>query len=409
LTPAHPVRLVVEDDLRRSRPTVFFRFFLAIPHFLWAALIGSAVAVAVFVNWFVLLVRGETPGGLHDFVGGFVRYVTHVEAYLFLAANPWPPFYPFDEQARYPVTLEIDPPVRQNRWTVLFRIFLAIPALLIAAVFLTSAGGGRSNYSIGGGIGVTAAFLAWWYALFRGRSPRGLRDLVAWGLGYSAQTSAYLFLLTDRYPYSGPEAHLPPLEADDAEAHPVTVTVTDDLRRSRLTVFFRLLLAVPHLVWLVLWTIVALFVAIANWLATLVLGRSPRALAGFLSAYVRYASHVNAFLYLIGNPFPGFAGAAGYPIDVGVVPGERQNRWAVLFRGVLAVPALLLAGSASGVLVVAGLLGWFASLVRARMPEGLRNAGAWAIGYSAQTWAYALLVVPEYPDSTPRRLLRGVG
>ena len=39
--------------------------------------------------------------------------------------------------------------------------------------------------------------------------------------------------------------------------HPIGLIVTDDLRRSRLTVFFRLLLVIPHLIWLTLWGIVA--------------------------------------------------------------------------------------------------------------------------------------------------------
>lgn len=34
--------------------------------------------------------------------------------------------------------------------------------------------------------------------------------------------------------------------------HAVTLVVTDDLRRSRLTVFFRLLLGIPHFIWLTL-------------------------------------------------------------------------------------------------------------------------------------------------------------
>jgi hypothetical protein len=38
---------------------------------------------------------------------------------------------------------------------------------------------------------------------------------------------------------------------------PARITVDDDLRRSRLTVFFRLLLALPHIVWLYLWSFAA--------------------------------------------------------------------------------------------------------------------------------------------------------
>ena len=46
-------------------------------------------------------------------------------------------------------------------------------------------------------------------------------------------------------------------------AHTVRVTSeVDDLVRSRLTVFFRLLLALPHIIWFVLWGIIALLTAI---------------------------------------------------------------------------------------------------------------------------------------------------
>src|SRR5205807_2463552 len=98
--------------------------------------------------------------------------------------------------------------------------------------------------------------------------------------------------------------------------HPVAISVTADLARSRLTVFFRLLLVIPHYVWLFLWGIAALLATVANWFATLAGGRSPEALHRFLSTYVRYSTHVYAFLFLVANPFPGFAGRQGsYPVE----------------------------------------------------------------------------------------------
>ena len=33
--------------------------------------------------------------------------------------------------------------------------------------------------------------------------------------------------------------------------HPVQLVVEDDLQRNRLTVFFRLILAIPHFIWVV--------------------------------------------------------------------------------------------------------------------------------------------------------------
>ena len=123
----YPVRIVVTDDLVRSRLTVFFRAILAIPHYIWAFLLGTVVALLVFVNWFILLVKARTPDGIHGFVAGYIRYLTHLEAYFLLAADPYPGFYLIGSDP-YPVDLEIDPPQPQSRWKTVFRLFLAVPA-----------------------------------------------------------------------------------------------------------------------------------------------------------------------------------------------------------------------------------------------------------------------------------------
>jgi hypothetical protein len=108
--------------------------------------------------------------------------------------------------------------------------------------------------------------------------------------------------------------------------HLIRLVIGEDLRRTRLTVVFRLLLAIPHRIWLVLWSIAAFFAGIASWFATLVQGRSPEALHRFLSAYLRYEIHVFAYRLLVADPFPGFAGRAGsYPIDLEVDPPAPQE------------------------------------------------------------------------------------
>jgi hypothetical protein len=230
------------------------------------------------------------------------------------------------------------------------------------------------------------------------RVPSGLRDLAAYGIGYTAQAYAYTLLLTDRYPNADPESlgrewPLPP--------HPVRLELADDGRRSRLTTAFRLLLTLPHLVWLALWTVAAFLAAIANGVVALVRGRSAAPLHRFLAAYVRYTAHVTAFACLVANPFPGFAGTPGYPVEVSIGSAERQNRWITLFRTFLVLPALLLAGALTGVLVVIAFLGWFAALATGRMPSGLRNLGAVAVRYLAQTNAYWFVVTDAYPYAGP--------
>jgi Domain of unknown function (DUF4389) len=408
VTSPHPIRLVALDELRRNRLTVFFRLILAIPHFVWAFAWSLLMVLVVIVNWLITLVAGRSPRALHGFTAAYIKYLTQLFAYLLLAANPYPLFTGTED---YPIDLEIDPPAPQSRLVTLFRIVLALPVLVLEAVFLgTFAGGGETysgragesdvSYSTGGatvGILWTVAFLGWFACLVLGRMPLGFRNLQAYGLRYCAQVWSYFFLLTDRYPNLDPADPV-----STGPVHPVGLIVTDDLRRSRLTVFFRFLLALPHFVWLILWTTVAWLAAIANWFATLFAGRSPAPLHRFLSAYLRYTVHLYSFVALTANPFPGFTGAAGsYPVDPELPGSEPQRRLVTAFRLILAFPALAVSGSLYGLTIVTALFGWFISLALGRMPRSFREAQAYTFRYGAQVSAYVLILTDRYPFSGP--------
>jgi hypothetical protein len=396
---AQPVRLTITDDLQRGRGSVFFRFWFAIPFLFWLTLWGIVAFFVAIANWFATLAKGTSPQALHGFLARFVRFAVHTYAYLYLAAEPLPGF---GGRPGYPIDVEIDPPARQNRWKVGFRLVLVVPALIVLNAFIGTGGGfnGASEARTGRiGLLFAAALLSWFFALARARAPRGLRDLVAYGLSYAAQAWAYLLMLTDRYPSSDPLTAIGPLPVRD---DPVRLESSDDLRRNRLTVFFRLLLAIPHLIWLTLWSIVAFFGAIGNWFAILFTGTAPAGLHRFLASYMRYQLHVGAYVYLVGNPFPGFTGERGsYPIELSIAERAAQNRWTVGFRIVLALPALLLGAAYGSLLAAVAVLGWFASLFTGTMPLGLRNAGALGLRYSAQLYGYLLLVTEAYPYGGP--------
>jgi len=390
-----PVHLIVRDDEVRNPLTVFFRLILAIPHLIWLSLWGIAAFVAVIINWFATLFAGQSPEGLHNFLAAYIRYAIHVGAYLFLVADPYPDF---GGSPGYPVDVEIAPPQPQNRWTVAFRLILAIPVILFASA-LASTGRTTGGYNFSFGLLGIVAFLGWFACLARSRMPRGLRDAAAYALAYSAQLDAYLFLLTDRYPNSDP---LAALDEIPVRSDPIRLQADDNLHRSRVTVFFRLLLAIPHLIWLYLWGIVAFFAVIANWFATLVSGRSPEGLHRFLSAFLRYALHVYAYLLLSADPFPDFVGREGsYPVDLSIEGPRDQNRWTVGFRIVLALPAALVTSAYGNVAFAAAFLGWFAALATGEMPRGLRNAQTLALRYHAQTYGYIFLLTESYPYSGP--------
>jgi Domain of unknown function (DUF4389) len=187
--PPHPVRLLIFDDLKRSRLTVFFRLLLLIPHLFWQYLWSFVIFFCVIVNWFAVLFRARSPEDLHLLLARALRYRTHVVSYMFLVSNPYPTF--FGRPGSHPVDLEVEGPERQRRVITFFRLILAIPAFVVAYVFVF--------------VLAFVAFIGWFIALIVGRMPKGMRDLSAYCLQYEAQTYAYLMILTDRYPsFAGP-------------------------------------------------------------------------------------------------------------------------------------------------------------------------------------------------------------
>jgi hypothetical protein len=397
---ARAVRLHVRDpNLERTRLTVAFRLVLAIPHFIWlAGWFSLAVVPVVIANWIASLIQGSPAPMLHRFVASYVRYTVHVVSYVTLAADPYPGFA--GRAGSYPIDVEIDPPGPQNRWVTGFRLFLGLPAIVLADSMLgfgtSAAGGGATQF---GGIAATVAFFGWFVSVGQARMPEGFRDVLAYTIGYSAQVSGYVLLLTDRYPNSDPAVYE---SANVIRDDPIRLDVEDDLRRSRVTTFFRLPLAIPHLVWLVLWGIAVLFALIVHWFVMLFRGRPSERLHRFVSRYARYQTHVYAFLLLVGNPFPGFTGRRGaYPVDVALPPPEPQSRLVTGFRFLLAIPAFFISSAIGGAAFIAAVFMWFHALVRGRVPRGLRNLGAFSLRYNAQSFGYAALITDRYPYTGP--------
>ena len=398
------IRVTHTDDGDRNRATVFFRLILVIPHFIWLAIWSIGAVLVAPVHWVGALILGRPAGWAHSFYSSYVRYSLHVYSYFYLAAGPYPGFI---GEPGYVVDADFPPAGEQRRWTIALRFFLALPALVLAGALsggldgggYSSQGDDAQSYAFSyGGLGSAIAFLAWFASLALARTPTGLRDAQVYCQGYAAQAFGYLLLLSDRYPTSDPDA----VRLEPMPAHPVRLHTGEDRSRNRLTVFFRLILAIPHIIWLTLWAIAAFFVSIVGWLAALVTGRLPDALHGFFAAYVRYAVHVSAYLRILGDPFPGFLGRAGsYPVDLEIDDPESQHRAKTAFRIFLALPAWLVAGSFGVVALLAAIGAWFFVLFTGRIPDGLHGLLAWATRYEAQFWAYLVFLTDRYPYTGP--------
>jgi hypothetical protein len=81
----------VETDLNQWLPLV--KWLLAIPHYIVLIVLNIAAFFAVILAWFAIMVTGQYPRALFDFVVGVIRWDLRVGAYAFLlVTDVYPPF-----------------------------------------------------------------------------------------------------------------------------------------------------------------------------------------------------------------------------------------------------------------------------------------------------------------------------
>jgi hypothetical protein len=205
----------------------------------------------------------------------------------------------------YPVTLTVEPLTeRRNRLTTALRLILALPHLiLVGGVGLgvaSSSGDSRSSAgSEGGLLGAVAIFLAivsWFTIVFTGRHPPGIRQFTSFYLRWRVRALAYLMLLADAYPPFG-----------DAP-YPAAIDIADPLEpRDRLSVAFRLVLAIPHFIVLVFVLCAWGITTILAWFVILITGRYPRALFDFGAGALGWRLRVESYLLLMVDVYPPFS------------------------------------------------------------------------------------------------------
>ncbi|MCB0106987.1 MAG: DUF4389 domain-containing protein, partial [Caldilineaceae bacterium] len=80
-----------ENDLNRGLPLI--KWLLAIPHYIVLLCLGIVVFFVTIFAWFTILLTGQYPRNLFDFVVGVGRWGLRVSAYAFLlVTDSYPPF-----------------------------------------------------------------------------------------------------------------------------------------------------------------------------------------------------------------------------------------------------------------------------------------------------------------------------
>ena len=107
--------------------------------------------------------------------------------------------------------------------------------------------------------------------------------------------------------------------------YPVTFKADYVEKRSRLTTFFRGLLAIPHLIAVLFYVIAAEIVTFIAWFALLFTGRYPRGMFDFVTGVTRWSHRVSVYVLLLTDAYPPFSMDNGAPAT-GAIPGGAMAR-----------------------------------------------------------------------------------
>jgi hypothetical protein len=206
----------------------------------------------------------------------------------------------------YPVSIDVERRIaNRNRLTVAFRLILAIPHFLlvggIGLGFALSSGRGDLTSSAGetgflGAIAYLLAIVSWFTIVFGGSHITAIRQYTTFYLRWRVRALAYMMLLEDRYPPFG-----------DA-AYPASLTFVDAAgARNRLTVGFRLILIIPHMIVVGLLSIAWWVTSFVAWFVILFSGNYPQGLYDFGVGVLRWFIRVESYLLLLVDEYPPFS------------------------------------------------------------------------------------------------------
>jgi hypothetical protein len=182
----------------------------------------------------------------------------------------------------YPVHFEADFQPEQNRATTFFRIILAIPWFIVAYV-----------YEI---VALFTVFIAWVAIVITGRYPEGLYKLNAGFVRYYVRTFSWMYLQTDEWP---------PFGIADDPAYPIRVNIgAREERQNRLTVFFRIILALPLLILTYAVSYVHLFLAVIAWLTIVFRGYLPEGVNSAMTYCNSFYARLYGYLALLTDVYP---------------------------------------------------------------------------------------------------------
>ena len=189
----------------------------------------------------------------------------------------------------YPIAFEVDFNPKPNRWTTFFRLILAIPWMVVAAVYLIAF--------------VFTLLFAWVSVVVLGRYPGWLYSFNSGVVRYMVRTYAWAYLQTDAWP---------PFGLGEEPSYPIRVNIAPaPVIQSRLKAFFRPILVIP--IQFVAYGVnyIHLGAATVAWLTIVFRGYLPEGVNSALTFTNSFYARVYGYYAILTDAYPPVGVEAG--------------------------------------------------------------------------------------------------
>ena len=168
---------------------VLVRSVLLIPHYVVLLFFALVVGLLQLVTWIPVLVNGRYPGWGYSIVGGYIRWITRVQAYVVLAAAAYPPL---STGGRHDVDVQWDEAQQVPRWAGIPLIGIWIRSILLIPHFIIL-------WFLALAVAVLS-LITWAPVLVNGQYADWAYRYVGGFIRWQNRLTCYLMLLTGPYP-----------------------------------------------------------------------------------------------------------------------------------------------------------------------------------------------------------------
>jgi hypothetical protein len=184
-----------------------------------------------------------------------------------------------------------------------------------------------------------------------------------------------------------------------AAGYPIQLDVDPPAVQSRLTVFFRILMVIPHVIILMFMGLAQAVITFVAWWAIIITGKYPRGMYGFSVGVSRWSARVNGYFSLLTGVYPPFStDDLAYPIRLTVAEEtEGRNRLTTFFRIFMVIPHYIVLYFVNIAIQVVMFIAWVVALFTGRVPAGMHGFLAGGLRWQTRAIAYAMLLTDKYP------------